>query len=64
MTFKLLFNQLVTSLTFMGSIAVALGSHGQSSYQILIKSGGFRSNRQGPQLDDPPVPTAGGRPAV
>ena len=43
----------------MGSIVAALGSLGHLSYQILTKSGGAPSYRQGPELDDPPVPTAG-----
>jgi hypothetical protein len=59
--FKLLSNQTVMSLTLMGLIAAALISHGHSSYQILTKSGGSPSYRQRLQLDDPPVPTAGGR---
>ena len=63
-TFKLLFNQRVTPLTFMGSIVAALGSHGHLSYQTLTRSGGSRSYRQGPQLDDPTVQTAGGRATV
>jgi hypothetical protein len=36
-----------------------LGSYGQSFYQILTKSGGSPSYREGPQFDDPPVPRAG-----
>ncbi len=61
--FKSLVCKPVTSLTFMGLIAAALRLHGQSSYQILTKSGGSPSYTRGPRLDDPPVPTAGGRAA-
>jgi hypothetical protein len=52
-------NQPVTLLTFMVLFVVALGSHSQSSYQILTKSGGSPSDRDGLQFDDPPIPRAG-----
>ncbi len=56
----LLFNRPMTSLTYMALVVAVLGSHGQSPYQMLTKSGGSPSYTQGPQLDDSRVPAAGG----
>ena len=60
----MLSNRPVTSLTFMGLIVAALGSHGQSSYQILTRprDSPYQAAKV-PPFDDPPVPAAGGRAA-